>query len=90
VVLSGTTAPSNISPSRIKRFACPSPAWRGSAATKEPTRMRLCRREKDMPLDKNAKARVMAYAMAWTALHRQPGSGRSDDRSVSGFGSRNT
>jgi hypothetical protein len=41
--------------------------------------MRLCRREKvfgpgrAVPLDKNAKARIIAYAKAWTALHRQPG-----------------
>jgi hypothetical protein len=26
-----------------------------------------------MPLDRNQKARIMAYARAWTARHRQPG-----------------
>src|SRR6516225_12306406 len=41
--------------------------------------MRLASREKvfgagrAMPLDRNAKARIMAYARAWTARHRLPG-----------------
>jgi hypothetical protein len=41
--------------------------------------MRLGRREKAfgpgraVPLDRNAKARVAAYARAWDRLHRQPG-----------------
>ena len=41
--------------------------------------IRPCRREKlfgpgrAVPLDRNAKARVMAYARAWGARHRQPG-----------------
>ena len=44
--------------------------------------MRLRRREKvfgpgpRIPLDRNAKARVMAYAKAWNARHRQPGQHR--------------
>ena len=29
-----------------------------------------------VPLDRNAKARVMAYAKAWNARHRQPGQHR--------------
>jgi hypothetical protein len=42
-------------------------------------RTRLGRREKvfgpgrAVPLDRNAKARIMAYARAWGARHRQPG-----------------
>jgi hypothetical protein len=45
-------------------------------------RARLGRREKvfgpgrAVPLDRNAKARVMAYARAWGARHRQPGQHR--------------
>jgi hypothetical protein len=41
--------------------------------------MRLGRREKvfgpgrQIPLDRNAKARIAAYARAWDRLHRQPG-----------------
>ena len=41
--------------------------------------MRLRRREKvfgpgrAVPLDRNAKARIAAYAKAWNARHRQPG-----------------
>jgi hypothetical protein len=41
--------------------------------------MRLASREKvfgagrAVPLDRNAKARIMAYARAWTARHRLPG-----------------
>jgi hypothetical protein len=41
--------------------------------------MRSARREKvfgpgrQIPLDRNAKARIMAYARAWTARNRQPG-----------------
>jgi hypothetical protein len=41
--------------------------------------MRLRRREKvfgpgpRVSLDRNAKARVMAFAKAWNARHRQPG-----------------
>ena len=41
--------------------------------------MRTARREKvfgpgrAVPLDRNAKARIMAYARAWGARHRQPG-----------------
>jgi hypothetical protein len=44
--------------------------------------MRLRRREKvfgpgpRVPLDRNAKARVMAFAKAWNARHRQPGQHR--------------
>ena len=45
-------------------------------------RARLGRREKvfgpgrAVPLDRNAKARIMAYARAWGARHRQPGQHR--------------
>jgi hypothetical protein len=45
-------------------------------------RVRLGRREKvfgpgrAVPLDRNAKARVLAYAKAWGARHRQPGQHR--------------
>ncbi len=41
--------------------------------------IRLSRREKvfgpgrSVPLDRNAKARIAAYARTWTAHHRQPG-----------------
>jgi hypothetical protein len=41
--------------------------------------MRLARREKVFgpgraaPLDRNAKARIQAYARAWDRRHRQPG-----------------
>jgi hypothetical protein len=41
--------------------------------------MRITRREKvfgpgrTVPLDRNAKARIQAYARAWDRLHRQPG-----------------
>jgi hypothetical protein len=28
---------------------------------------------RQIPLDRNAKARIMAYARAWTARNRQPG-----------------
>jgi hypothetical protein len=28
-----------------------------------------------IPLDRNAKARIAAYARAWDRLHRQPGQG---------------
>jgi hypothetical protein len=44
--------------------------------------MRLCRREKvfgpgrAVPLDRNAKARIAAYARAWDRRHRQPGQPR--------------
>jgi Helix-turn-helix domain len=44
--------------------------------------MRLGRREKvfgpgrAVPLDRNAKARIAAYARAWSARHRQPGQHR--------------
>jgi Helix-turn-helix domain len=42
--------------------------------------MRLCRKREKVfgpgraePLDRNAKARIAAYARAWDRLHRQPG-----------------
>ena len=41
--------------------------------------MRTARREKvfgpgrAVPLDRNAKARILAYAKAWRARHAQPG-----------------
>jgi hypothetical protein len=41
--------------------------------------MRSCCREKvfgpgrAVPLDRNAKARIAAYARTWDRLHRQPG-----------------
>jgi hypothetical protein len=44
--------------------------------------MRLSRREKifgpgrQLPLDRNAKCRVQAYARAWSRLHAQPGQHR--------------
>ena len=44
-----------------------------------PVPIRLHRREKVFgpgwaaPLDRNAKARITAYARAWTARNRQPG-----------------
>ncbi len=40
--------------------------------------MKITRREKvfgpgrAVPLDRNAKARIMAYARAWSARHKQP------------------
>jgi hypothetical protein len=43
--------------------------------------MRIVRREKvfgpgrAVPLDRNAKARIAAYARAWDRRHRQPGGG---------------
>ena len=49
--------------------------------------MRLSRREKvfgpghAVPLDRNAKARIQAYARAWDRQHRQPGQ-REAERSV--------
>jgi hypothetical protein len=34
-----------------------------------------------MPLDRNAKARIAAYARAWTARNRQPGPTQGADHS---------
>jgi hypothetical protein len=33
-----------------------------------------------MPLDRNAKARIQAYARAWDRQHRQPGEGGARPR----------
>lgn len=52
-----------------------------SATTNLPNHLRP-RREKvfgpaeGIPLDRNAKARIMAYAIAWSARHKQPGQHR--------------
>ena len=57
--------------------------WRGLGTTKEDRAMPIPfylrrRREKvfgpgrAVPLDRNAKARILAYAKAWSARHRQP------------------
>ena len=63
---------------RPARQPLPSPSVAGDRRM----RARLGRREKvfgpgrAVPLDRNAKARIMAYAKAWGARHRQPGQHR--------------
>ena len=37
-----------------------------------------------VPLDRNAKARITAYARAWSRLHRQDGQNRPDHQSRTG------
>ena len=52
--------------------AAPAPG----AAMRGPRREKVFGPGRAVPLDRNAKARIAAYARAWSARHRQPGQHR--------------
>ena len=74
-----TGAPSDIVRDRCNPFFGAEGVRPAFGRFRREERMRLRRREKvfgpgwAVPLDRNAKARIVAYARAWTARHKAPG-----------------